>query len=269
MTREAGRMGGSVHKGFSNGVATLTLNCPDTGNALSVALADDLAAKARDVADDASVRCVLLTGTGRFFCVGGDVRAMYRAGDSIGPLVEQMTSPLHCAISTFLRMDKPLVIAVNGPAAGGGLGLAVMGDIVLASASAHFSMAYTGIGFSPDGAATWLLPRLIGLRRTQELALLNRRLSSEEAASLGLITRVVPADQLDSQCRVIAETLARGPNRAFSTIRRLLQSSGALGVEAQMSAEALGVRMQAESAEGREGVAAFVTKRAPDFLSQA
>ena len=258
-----------VRRDDEAGVATLTLDSPDTGNALSVAMAGDLAARAREVANDPGVRCVLLTATGRFFCVGGDVKAIGAAGDTVGALLDSITTPLHAAIATFLHMEKPLVVAVNGPVAGGGLGLALVGDIVLAAASAHFSMAYTGIGFSPDGASTWLLPRLIGLRRSQELVLLNRRLSSEEAASIGLVTRVAADADLSSESGTIAATLAKGPIGAHAAIRRLLLSSGGLTPEQQMKAEAQSVRSQAVGQEGREGVAAFAQKRKPDFLASA
>lgn len=262
-----GEANSCVHKSVAAGIATLTLSSPDTGNALSVGLAEELAGRAREVAEDPEVRCVLLTAIGRFFCVGGDVRAMRDAGDAVGELIERTTTPLHSAISTFLDMEKPLVVAVNGTAAGGGLGLAIVGDIVLAGASAQFSMAYTSIGFSPDGASTWLLPRLIGLRRTQELALLNRRLSSAEAATLGLITRVVPDAELQAEGQAIARGLAAGPIRAFSAVRRLLRASGEISPNEQMALEAASVRAQAESTEGREGVQAFCDKRVPNFAA--
>ena len=248
-------------------VATLTLDSPDTGNAISVAMAEELASRASEVAGDPAIRSVLLSANGRFFCVGGDVKAIGAAGDTVGALLDSITAPLHAAIATFLHMEKPLVVAVNGPVAGGGLGLALVGDIVLAATSAHFSMAYTGIGFSPDGASTWLLPRLIGLRRSQELALLNRRLSSDEAASIGLITRVVPDAKLPSESCSVAAALANGPVGAHAAIRRLLLSSGDLSPEHQMEAEAHNVRSQAIGAEGQEGVAAFTQKRKPDFLA--
>lgn len=248
----------------TGGVATLTLSSPDTGNALSVAMAEALAARVHEVASDRQVRAVLLTGSGRFFCVGGDVKSIGAAGEGLGALMERITTPLHAAVATLLRMDKPLVVAVNGPVAGGGLGLALAGDIVLAAANAHFSMAYSGIGFSPDGASTWLLPRLVGLRRAQELALTNRRLSSSEAVELGLVTSVV-AEGLEAEARAVAETLAAGPVGAFAATRRLLLSADANSPEQQMEAEALSVRTQATGPEGREGVAAFLDKRAPAF----
>ncbi|MAC57094.1 MAG: enoyl-CoA hydratase [Novosphingobium sp.] len=256
-----------VHIERSNGVAVITLSSPETGNALGVEMAEALLAKVQLAANDAAVRCVLLTAEGRFFCVGGDVKRIAASGDGVGALLDRITTPLHAAVSILLHMDKPLVTAVNGPVAGGGLGLAVVGDIVLASDSAHFSMAYTGIGFSPDGGSSWLLPRLIGLRKTQELAYLNSRLASEEAVALGLITRAVPAENLARDARDVADALAKGPVAAFAATRRLLLPSGGMNPEAQMDMEAASVRAQAIAAEGREGVSAFLGKRQPNFAA--
>ena len=256
--------GSLVRLAHDNGVATVTLANPAGGNAFSVAMAQELAAAVKTIADDVAVRCVLLTGEGRFFSVGGDVKSMI-AADDVGVLLEQITDALHAAITTLLRMDKPLVVAVNGPVAGGGLGLALSGDVVLAADAAHFSLAYSGIGFSPDAGATWLLPRLIGLRRTQELAFLNTRLSSAEAVSLGLITRSVPDAELIADALAVAHKLAAGPVGAFAATRRLLLFSPFRSPEAQMSAEALSVRAQATGAEGQEGLSAFVARRPPSF----
>lgn len=252
----------------TNGVAVITLSNSQTGNALDVEMAEALLERVQEAARDAAVRCVLLTGQGRFFCVGGDVKRIAASGDEVGILLDRITTPLHAAVSKLLHMDKPLVVAVNGPVAGGGLGLAAVGDIVLASDAAHFSMAYAGIGFSPDGGATWLLPRLIGLRKTQELAYTNGRLTSAEAVALGLVTRSVPPEDLAREARALAETLASGPVGAFAATRRLLLSSDSMSPEAQMDLEALSVRTQAAAAEGREGVAAFLGKRQPDFATR-
>lgn len=250
----------------ANGVATITLSSPDTGNALSVSMAEALSACVHEVAEDPLVRAVLLTAEGRFFCVGGDVKSIGQSGDEVGALLDRITTPLHATINTMLQMDKPLVVAVNGPVAGGGLGLAVVGDVVLSAETAHFSMAYAGIGFSPDGGSTWLLPRLIGLRKTQELAFTNLRLSSEEAVSIGLVTRSVAVEDLAHEARDVADRMASGPVGAFAATRRLLLSTALNTPELQMSMESQSVRAQAMGAEGREGVAAFLGKRPPKFM---
>ena len=248
----------------AKGVATITLCRPDAGNALSVEMANAISEAVEGVAGDAEVRCVLMTAQGRFFCVGGDVKSMGVAAD-VGALLDRITTPLHRAITALLQMDKPLVVAVNGPVAGGGLGLALAGDIVIAAEAAHFSLAYAGIGFSPDGAATWLLPRLIGFRLTQELVFLNKRLSSAEAAAAGLITSVAKDEEVLARADEAAMSLAEGPVGAFAATRRLLLASWQGSAVDQMEAEAASVRVQAESAEGREGLSAFLQKRRPIF----
>jgi 2-(1,2-epoxy-1,2-dihydrophenyl)acetyl-CoA isomerase len=271
-TKEFSEMGSEhplVTCELDSGVATIRLNRPDAGNALSASLAEQLFEHVQDVAGNPLVRCVLVTAAGRFFCVGGDVKGMQQAGARVGELVDDLTRPLHGAIGLLLRMDKPLVVAVNGPVAGGGLGLALTGDIVLAAASAHFSMAYSGIGFSPDGATTWLLPRLVGLRLAQEMALTNRRLSSHEAVSSGLVTRLVADEALADEALRIARQLAGGPVAAFAATRRLLLASDLASPEVQMKAEAQSVRRQAEGPEGKEGLTAFMEKRVADFAGIA
>lgn len=249
-----------------DGIATLTLNRPDDGNALSLAMVEHLSASVSHVDADRSIRCVILTGAGRFFCVGGDIGAFKSAGSNVPELLKNVTAHLHMAISRLARMGKPLVVAVNGPAAGAGLGLAALGDIVIAAEPAHFSMAYTAIGLTPDGGTSALLPRLIGLRKTQELALTNRRVKSQEAVEIGLISRVVDANELASEARATAATLAMGAVCAFGTVRRLLLSGYEQPFEAQLELEARAIAQAAAGPEGKEGIAAFLEKRRPSFL---
>ena len=198
------------------GVARITLDRPDVGNAIDVALARSLMEAAIACDDDDDVRCVVLTGSGRMFCVGGDVTSFARAGEGVGGLLKETTAYLHAAIACFARMGKPLVTAINGPAAGAGLSLAILGDIALAAPQAHFTVAYTAIGMAPDGGATWLLPRLVGLRRAQELCLRNTRLTAVEAAEIGLVTRVVADGGLATETAAVADDLSRGATSARS-----------------------------------------------------
>src|SRR3984885_739244 len=149
-------------------VATLTLNRPTVGNAINVSMARNLLEAAIVCDADDAIRCVLLTGAGRLFCTGGDVTSFAAAGDSVGSVVREIPAYLHMAIARFAHMGKPLVTAINGPAAGAGFGLSLLGDLVLAAHSAYFTLAYTAIGLTPDAGSTWLLPRLVGLRRAQE-----------------------------------------------------------------------------------------------------
>ena len=152
-------------------VATITLNRPQSANGLNAALASDLKSAAKLCDSNPDIKAVLLTANGRFFCVGGDIKEMVSHGDKVESEIKKLADDLHMAISTFARMKKPIVIAVNGMAAGAGFSLAISGDIVVAADTAAFTMAYTKAGLSPDGSSSYYLPRLIGLRRAQDLML--------------------------------------------------------------------------------------------------
>ncbi|MGH0032014.1 MAG: enoyl-CoA hydratase/isomerase family protein [Myxococcota bacterium] len=247
------------------GVATLTLNRPDAANAIHLPLARELMDAAIRCDEDPAVRAVLLTGTGKMFCAGGDLRSFAEKGDELPAALKELTVYLHAATTRLARMDAPVVVAVNGAAAGAGFSLAVSGDLVLAAESAKFTMAYTAAGLSPDGSSSWYLPRLVGTRRTQELMLTNRRLSAAEAREWGLVTRVVADDALAGEARELAGQLAQGPTRAFGTVKKLLLTSHGEGLETQLEHEARGIAAMAGSADGREGIQAFLEKRAPKF----
>ena len=246
-------------------VLTLTLNRPEQGNAINTALADDLLAAARDAAADPAVRCVVLTGAGRMFCVGGDIAEFSASGDQAGPFIRALADTLHEAVLVLAGMAKPLVALVQGPAAGAGLSLAAAADIVIASEAAHFTAAYTAIGLTPDGGMTWALPRLVGLRTAQEMMLTNRRLTAAEAVSAGLVTRVVAAEALAEEGRKLAAQLADGPTAAFGSVRRLLAESQTAPLGLQLEREAASISAAAAGPEGREGVAAFAARRKADF----
>lgn len=250
---------------IANGVATFTLNRPEQGNTIDMALAQDLRAAAQAVAADPAVRCVVLTGTGRMFCAGGDIGAFAGAGDQAGAFIRKLADILHEAVLVLAGMAKPLIAAVNGPAAGAGLSLAAAADIVLASEAAHFTAAYTAIGLTPDGGMSWLLPRLVGLRTAQEMILTNRRVMAAEAVALGLVTRVVPADDLVEEAAKVAAQLAQGPTAALGSVRHLLAASSTATLAEQLEREASSIAAAADSQEGREGVAAFLARRRPSF----
>jgi 2-(1,2-epoxy-1,2-dihydrophenyl)acetyl-CoA isomerase len=248
-------------------VLTLTLNRPDSGNAIDLELARALMLAAIQCDEDASVRCVVLSGAGKMFCAGGDIATFAAAGAQTPALIKELATHLHAAISRFARMDKPMITTVNGAAAGAGFSLAILGDIALASAAASFTLAYGSIGLSPDGGATWLLPRLIGLRRTQELALTGQRLTAAQAAALGLTTRTVEASELAAETARLAAQLAAGPTWAFGRTRNLLLSSFSMSLETQMENEARAIAACAGGVEAREGIAAFLAKRPANFLA--
>jgi 2-(1,2-epoxy-1,2-dihydrophenyl)acetyl-CoA isomerase len=171
------------------------------------------------------------------------------------------------AVARLARMDKPLVTAVNGAAAGAGLGLAVLGDVVLAARSAKFTAAYGALGLTPDAGATWLLPRLVGLRQAQRVLLLNERIDAVEAERIGLITQLIEDDALAAEALGRASRLVKGPRRALARTRTLLHAAMSNGLETHLELEAQSIAEAAGSREGHEGVAAFVSRRAADFGS--
>jgi 2-(1,2-epoxy-1,2-dihydrophenyl)acetyl-CoA isomerase len=246
-------------------VVRLTLDRPQVGNAIDIPMARAFMEASIACDEDDSIRCVLVTGNGRLFCAGGDVAAFHGAGDRLPAFLKEITAYLHSAVARFARMDKPIVTAINGPVAGAGVGLALMGDIALADPSAHFTLAYTAIGMTPDGGTTWLLPRLVGMRRAQELALRNRRVGAQEAAEIGLVTRVVAEGELAQEVGDLARELADSATGALGATRRLLLDSFSTPLETHMEQESRAIAARARTPEGREGIAAFVEKRKPRY----
>lgn len=258
-------MSDSILLNVSGGIATITLNRPDKGNAFDLEMSRRLAEVAVECDESSAVRCVVLNANGKMFCVGGDIGAFGSAADAVPALLKQMTGAIHSGIARLLRMPKPLICAIHGPAAGAGLGLALMGDIVIAAKSANFTMAYTAIGLAPDGATTWLLPRLAGMRVAQEMAVSNRRVGAEEAVSLGLVTRVVDDSQLPDEVQNTAAVLASAATQAVGTVRSLLLASFTNTLETHLELESRGIADAASSYHGREGIRAFLEKRRPVF----
>jgi len=248
-------------------VARLTLNRPQAGNAVDMDLARALLEAAIECDSDPSIRCVTLTGAGKAFCTGGDIALMARSGDKVGAVIGELAGTAHFAMSRFARMDKPLVHLINGAAAGGGYGLAISGDIVLAARSAEFSAAYGALGVSPDCGLSWLLPRLVGLRRAQEIIISNRRITASEAEEMGIITRMVEGADLAEEGAKLAAKLASSATGAIGRSRQLLLSSFDNSLETQLELEARGIAAAVSGPEGREGVAAFLAKRKPDFAA--
>jgi 2-(1,2-epoxy-1,2-dihydrophenyl)acetyl-CoA isomerase len=250
---------------IARGVAWLTLNRPERRNAVGPEMAQALHDAARRCADDPDVRCVVLKGAGSFFCVGGDVDLFARVGDRAEETVGALARTFHAGVLRLATMPKPLITAINGPAAGAGLSLAILGDIAIAARSAQFAVAYSAIGLTPDGGASWMLPRLVGLRRAQEMMLTNRRVGAEEAVTIGLVTRTVADEALVAAAREAADALAQGAVGALAACRKLLHDGAVGGLAAQLDAEAAAIAAASGSAEGREGVAAFIGKRRPAF----
>lgn len=255
----------TIQFAIKKGIATITLNRPESANGLDLQMAHELNETAIKCDNNEDVKAVIITAQGRFFCAGGDVKAMQDNDSSSGESVKRIADELHRALSVFARMDAPVIIAVNGTAAGAGFSLAVTGDLVLAAESAKFTMAYTKIGLSPDGSSSYYLPRLIGLRRTQELMITNRVLSANEAMEWGLITKVVADDALMVEAEKLAQMCVNGASESYSTIKKLLLTSFDNSIETQMELEGRGIAECANSANGQEGIKSFIEKRDPKF----
>ena len=245
-------------------VAWITLNRPEAGNSINLQFGRDLLDAATRCRGTHGVRAVVVTGAGKAFSFGGDLSAMMmNEGDAIEAYLRELTVDLHAAIVAFTRLDAPVIAAVNGTAAGAGVGLVAMADLAIAAESAKFSLAYTGVGLTPDGSTSYFLPRLLGAKRAMELVLTNRPLSAAEALEWGLVNQVVPDASLRNEAGRLADRLAAGPIGAFSHAKRLLRSEASL--EAQLEDESRTIARQATSAEAAEGIQAFLGKRKPDF----
>jgi len=246
-------------------VAHITLNRPDSANALNIDMGRDLMHAALQCDEDPAIRAVVITGAGRMFCAGGDLKSFAAQGEQLPYHLKEVTTYLHAAISRFTRMDPPVVAAVNGTAAGAGMSLACACDIVLAAESARFTMAYTRAGLTPDGSSTYFLPRIVGLKRALELTLTNRLLSAQEAQEWGIVTRVVPDANLLAEADTLAAQLAGSATKALGATKRLLHSGWTETLETQMEHETQAIAAMARTADAREGITAFLEKRAPQF----
>jgi 2-(1,2-epoxy-1,2-dihydrophenyl)acetyl-CoA isomerase len=250
---------------LADAIATLTLNRPDAFNALNLALGRELFSAVVELDEDPAVRCIVITGAGRAFCGGGDVKDFVEGLPRIGVLIKELTTYVHGAVSRLVRTPKPVLTAVNGVAAGGGLSLAISGDLVLAAESARFTMAYSRIAATPDGSSSYWLPRLIGLRRAMELFYTNRVLTAREAMEWGLVTRVVPDAELAEAAGRLAAELAQGPTLALGRGKLLFHSATTESLETQMELESQAIAQSGHTEDFAEGVRAFAAKRAPGF----
>jgi len=246
-------------------IAVITLQRPQQGNAMTLQMARELLDAANRCDEDPAVRAVVLTGAGKMFCAGGDLKSFAEQGDQVALHIKRITQALHAAISRFNWMDAPVVAAINGTAAGGGFSLALSTDIAIAAESAKFTMAYTRAGLAPDGSSSYFLARMIGLRRAKEMALLNPVLTAQKAMDWGLVNQVVADDAVLASAMDLAREWAQGPTRSYGETKRLLLAGATESLESQMERESRAISAMAASADGREGVAAFIDKRTSVF----
>ena len=214
-----------------NTIATVTLNRPDNANTINLDLVKDLYESFKECHHDESIRAVIFTAKGAMFSAGGDLDSFVEKADNLGPFITDMTTYFHLAVTLMHRMEKPIIVAINGTAAGGGLSLALSGDIVISADTAKFSAAYTAAGLSPDGSMTYIMPRLIGLKRTKELMITNRRITANEALDMGLIDSVVKHEDLQKTAMDMALNLSKGATKAYGAVKTLLADTFSSSLE--------------------------------------
>ncbi len=249
-----------------NKISKITLNRPDQGNTLNLDLAKELFKAVNDVSADNESRALILTGNGKLFCGGGDLKYLLSTDDKVKQVLLEMTHYFHGAISRMQSMNAPCIVAINGTAGGGGFSLAITGDIIYSVKNAKFTLAYTNAGLSPDGSSTYFLPRLIGLKRAKELMLTNRVFTAQDAYEMGIIDKVVEDNEtLIEESEKQARTFSKGPINAYSSVKKLLNKTFSCGLETQMEEESLHISNNAQSSNGKEGMLAFKEKREPNF----
>jgi len=245
-------------------VAHLTLTRAEAANTMNLQFGREFVAAAFAIRNDSNVRAVLLRGEGKNFCFGGDLRGMVAAGGDVNTYLSDLTTDLHAGLMHLARANAPVIAAVQGSAAGAGLGLVLAADFAIAGRSAKFTAAYTAVGLTPDAGTTFLLPRAVGYKRAMEMFITNRVLDAPLALEWGLINQIVEDAELADTASALAARLAAGPAGAFGAVKRLV-SEAEPGWEAQLAREGHSIAGRAETTEGREGIAAFLEKRAPKF----
>jgi 2-(1,2-epoxy-1,2-dihydrophenyl)acetyl-CoA isomerase len=248
-------------------VATIQLNRPDALNALSLQLGKDLAAAVRQAQGD-EARVVILTGSGRAFCSGGDLREMQAMGESdagIEAFLDEPLKALHEVIILIRETPVPFIAAVNGVCAGAGTNFALACDLILAADDASFNEAFVRVGLSPDCGGTFFLPRAIGEKLAAEAFMLGMTISAQRAAEIGMINRVVQAAELMNEAGKLAAALAAGPTGSYGRIKRMLNATFSNDLSAQLSLEADCQVESGQSPDFKEGVTAFFEKRPPKF----
>jgi 2-(1,2-epoxy-1,2-dihydrophenyl)acetyl-CoA isomerase len=256
----------TIRLGVSDAIATLTLDRPGALNALTVTMKQEILTALRAIARDRAVRAVVLTGAGRAFCAGQDLKE--RLEPDATPLAVELRERYNPIILAMRALDQPIVGAINGVAAGAGASLAFACDVRLAAEGASFLLAFGRIGLVPDSGATWFLPRLVGPAKAAELALLGESFSAADAERFGLVARVVAPDALAVEAHRMAARLAELAPRALALTKRALQRSWSADLDEALEDEAYRQGIAGATADHREGLAAFLAKRPPRFTGE-
>lgn len=250
---------------LESGVARITFNRPEVLNAINLELALSLLSAVKDLSLQENLRCIVMTGAGRAFMAGGDVSTFAGGADKAAASVNELLDALHAAILGLRNLDAPILAGVQGVAAGAGLSLALVADVVLAAEDTQFRMGYDRLATVPDCGGTWSLMQRIGYGRATDLMTLGRILSGNEAKDWGLVNRTVPSSDFASELDTLARKLARGPSKAYAAFRRLAEAAIGRSLGDQLEAERKAFVALTRSSDFAEGVTAFLTKRLPVF----
>lgn len=261
-------MAGDLERALESGVLTLTLARPDARNALSLALIKELSAALHEAATDKAVRCLVITGKGKAFCAGGDIKEMQeRAGKAVATK-ERLQGGLNMIARSIFEMEKPVVAKVNGDAAGAGFNLAMACDMVYAAESAKFHASFIKVALIPDVGGSWTLPRKVGLHRAKEMLFLGESVTARDAERMGLINRAIPDGELDATVNGIAHTLAAQPTKTIGLAKRAIHRGLASTFEEALEHEAYAQGYCFSTADHVEGTKAFFEKRPPNFKGE-
>lgn len=246
-------------------IATIVLNRPEYANAIDPDSTRALIQCIDAVAADASARVVVLRAAGRMFCAGGSIDFFAKGGADLPAVLDELLGPLHAALYKLATLPIPVISAVNGPVGGGGIGLALCADIVLAAESMKLRGGYSAIGLTPDAGSSWFLTRRVGAMRAKQIFFTNDSLSAQQCLAMGIVSEVVPDAELAARTTALAEALARGATGALGRIKQLVDGAHERSLEAQLALEHRLMVESATSPEASEGIAAFLSKRAPQF----
>ena len=261
-------MSKTVQFTIENSIATIVLNRPEAMNSFNREMAEDLEQVTEQVRNDSTVRAVLLKGAGNLFMAGGDIRFFYERLETMAADIMNDIRLLSGSILNLIQMPKPVVASVHGSVAGVGMSFMMAADLVIAADSTKFTMAYSGIGLSPDGGSSYLLPRLVGTKKAMELIMLSEIFDAKVAQDYGLVNWVVPAENLAVETERLIKRLANGPTHAYAQSKRLIQQTWNNSLEAQLDAEGRAFASCCATEDFKNGITAFMHKKKPEFFGK-
>lgn len=252
----------------SDHIATIAFNRPDVLNSFDEAMADELVLVTDEIRSNSSIRAVLLCGSGNTFMAGGDINFFYDRLETMPRGVMKIVRALNASILNLMQMPKPVLASVHGSVAGVGMSFLLASDLVIAAQTTKFTMAYSGIGISPDGGASFHLPRLVGVKKAMEWLLLSDIFDAEEAKQTGLINWSVPDESLKEQTQKILNRLANGPTQSYRQVKKLVNETWSMDLSTQLEQEGRSFEICSVTSDFKSGVTSFLQKKRPDFVGK-